>query len=80
MDCEYNRQVRYEEGEELSKEYGYKFFESSAKTGEGVKNIFSYIVTDINKKLVSGVLNLNHSQHENRISLSENNTSSYCSC
>ena len=35
------REVKYEEGKKFAEEKGYKFFETSAKTGEGIKEAFN---------------------------------------
>ena len=40
-DLEERREVQYEEGEKLAKDYGFvHFIETSAKTGENIKNLF----------------------------------------
>ena len=39
-DLEEHRQVPREKGEELAKRYGIPFFETSAKTGENVEEMF----------------------------------------
>ena len=41
LDLEGNREVQYEEGKKLVDDYGFlDFFETSAKTGENIKNLF----------------------------------------
>ena len=35
------REVKYEEGKKFAEEKGHKFFETSAKTGEGIKEAFN---------------------------------------
>ena len=40
VDLEDDRQVSKEKGEELAKRYGIPFFETSAKTGENVEEMF----------------------------------------
>ena len=42
-DLNENRQVTYEEGENYAKNLGYHFYETSAKTGENVKEAFDDI-------------------------------------
>lgn len=77
-----DRQVLTSEGESLAAEFGFKFFETSAKTGENVKNVFCYIVADINQKIKSGELEYVKSDS---LTLAPTDTSngsmsSYCSC
>ena len=45
------REVDYEEGEDYAKEHDFHFFETSAKTGENVKEAFDYIFELLYKKL-----------------------------
>ena len=40
VDLEEDRQVPKDQGEELAKRYGIPFFETSAKTGENVEEMF----------------------------------------
>ena len=48
-DLEKDREVGYEEGEKLCKEYGCQFFETSAQSGEGVEKAFHQLIKDIKK-------------------------------
>ncbi len=41
------RQVKYEEGKQFAEEKGYKYFETSAKTGEGIKEAFNEIINQL---------------------------------
>ena len=45
------RQVSTEEGRELAEKYEMKFYETSAKTGENVNDIFNDSVDEIAKKM-----------------------------
>jgi small GTP-binding protein len=42
-----NRVVTKEEGEKLAEEYQMKYFETSAKTGENVSEVFQYVTVEI---------------------------------
>lgn len=77
-----DRQVLESEGESLAAEFGFKFFEASAKTGENVKNIFCYIVADINQKIKTGELEFKKVDTINLTPVvkSTDSTYSYCSC
>ena len=48
-----DRDVKYEEGKKIADQYGYKFFETSAKTGENINEIFYEIGKLIKIKLDS---------------------------
>ena len=48
------RQVTHEQGEELAKSFGIKFFETSAKTGTSVDDAFVTIASDVQKRLAAG--------------------------
>ena len=53
-----NRQVTTEEGQELADKYGLEFFETSAKTGENVEEIFYNSCERISKKIEEGYYDL----------------------
>ena len=44
------REISTEEGKNFAKEYNLKYFESSAKTGEGINESFNEIYKDIYEK------------------------------
>ena len=59
------RQVTKEEAEEYAKKYNMKFFEVSAKTEEGIKEMFEYIIPELLEdekekkiKILKRILNL----------------------
>lgn len=49
---ESERQISYQEGQQLAKQYGVKFIESSAKDNTNISEIFNTIGKDIKEKLV----------------------------
>jgi small GTP-binding protein len=73
------REVLTAEGENLAAEFGFKFFEASAKTGENVKEIFCHIVADINQKIKSGELEFKKSDTISLVPV-DSSYGSYCSC
>ena len=50
LDKEDERKITKENADNLSKEYNYKYFETSAKTGEGVDDAFKDLVNQILEK------------------------------
>ena len=50
LDMEDMREITKENADNLSKEYNYKYFETSAKTGEGVDDAFRDLVNQILEK------------------------------
>ncbi len=57
-DLEDNRQVTFEEGQEMAKNNNLIFFETSAKTGKNVDKIFEDSAQEINKKINEGYYDL----------------------
>ena len=57
-DLENERKVSTEEGKELAEKYGFIFFETSAKTGENVNEVFLKSVNEITKRINDGLYNL----------------------
>ncbi len=57
-DLKDKREVNYEEGHELAEKFGIKFYETSAKTGENIQEIFADSVNDIATKLDEGYYDL----------------------
>ena len=57
-DLEDRREVSFEEGKELAEKYGLDFYETSAKTGDNVDNIFFNSANEIAKKIDIGYYDL----------------------
>ena len=57
-DREADREVAYEEGEEMASKYGIPFLETSAKTGLNVDKAFMLLVKEITNRVESGSLPL----------------------
>jgi small GTP-binding protein len=57
-DLEDKRQVSKEEGQDLADKYGINFFETSAKTGENVEEVFNNSAEQIATNIVEGYYNL----------------------
>ena len=77
------REVKREEGEALAQKEGIAYFEVSAKTGEGIKNMFYNSVADLlkvngydldKKSLVKELLQENENKNENENKADSKNT------
>ena len=60
VDLEENRQVSYEEGSVFAEKNGMLFFETSAKTGKNIEEIFLKSSMEIAKKIDSGFYDLSN--------------------
>ena len=58
-DLNHNRVVSFEEGKKMANEFNVNFYESSAKTGEGIEKIFGDLINKIT------LLNLNNNDNDN---------------
>ena len=50
-DLEQDREVSRQEGEQLAASLGVNFFETSAKTGQNIEDLFTYIAEIVKAKL-----------------------------
>ena len=57
-DLEESRQVTFEEGQELADKFGINFYETSAKTGKNVEEIFENSANEIANKIKQGYYDL----------------------
>ena len=79
IDLKEKREVEYEEGEQFAQKNGLIFMETSAKTGEGVEEIFKKSVQEIKTKISENVYDLTFEGcgikkgKTNNISLNKNN-------
>lgn len=46
-----DRQVSYDEGSQLASSLGISFFETSAKTGANIEDVFLYMAQEVKKNL-----------------------------
>ena len=60
-DDEKNREVSYQEGEQYANENEMIFFESSAKTGNNVNEIFEVSAQQLSNGITNGLYNLDDS-------------------
>ena len=69
VDLNNKRKISKEEGQNLAREYGMDFYESSALTGENINDIFEGICQKVNQQIDEGKIDL--SDPSNGISISE---------
>ena len=60
VDLENEREVSYEEGADFAKQYEMFFYETSAKTGKNIDEVFIKTTNEIAKKIGSGFYDLNN--------------------
>lgn len=56
-DLEDKRQVSFEEGKKFADKYGFDFYETSAKTGQNINEIFLNPAKEIDKRIFQGYYN-----------------------
>ena len=71
-DLENERIISEEEGRKIAEDYNFKFYETSAKTGENVNEIFQKLFEIIVKNL-KNQNNNNNNNHKNNINKDKNN-------
>jgi small GTP-binding protein len=83
VDLEDNRQVTYDEGSVFAEKNGMLFFETSAKTGKNIEEIFLKSSMEISKKIDSGFYDLSNDScgikqgaNNGNITLNRNNNGS----
>ena len=59
VDLENSRKIPYEEGDAYAKKYGMLFYETSAKTGKNINELFIQSCEDISKRIENGFYDLN---------------------
>ena len=59
VDLVNSRKISYEEGEAYAKKYGMLFYETSAKTGKNINELFIQSCEDIGKRIENGFYDLN---------------------
>ena len=76
--AEERRTVTEEEAKQYAENNGMKFFEVSAKTGDGIDDMFKYIISEPLKEKEPGLFD---NQYKNNIKINKTSCwSEYCSC
>ena len=76
IDLENKREVSYEEGKNFAKENELLFFETSAKEGNNIQEIFVQSATNILEKINNGEIKLETSNNGIKINSSEDDEES----
>ena len=72
------RQVTKEEAKKYAEDNNMKFIEVSAKTGEGINDMFNYIISELLKEKEPGLFD---NQYKNNIKINKTSClNEYCSC
>ena len=72
------REVTTEEAKKYAEDNNMKFFEVSAKTGEGINDMFNYIISELLKEKEPGLFD---NQYKNDIKFNKTSClNEYCSC
>ena len=77
------REVNKEEGLKYSKESGFKYYETSALTGENIENSFLEFIKDIldgNKKKENKKKGIKLNDNKNNNLINNNNDENWCYC
>ena len=76
--AEERRAVTEEEAKQYAENNGMKFFEVSAKTGDGINDMFNYIISELLKEKEPGLFD---NQYKNDIKFNKTSClNEYCSC
>ena len=76
--AEERRTVTEEEAKQYAENNGMKFFEVSAKTGDGINDMFNYIISELLKEKEPGLFD---NQYKNDIKINKTSClNEYCSC
>ena len=76
--AEERRTVTEEEAKQYAENNGMKFFEVSAKTGDGINDMFNYIISELLKEKEPGLFD---NQYKNDIKFNKTSClNEYCSC
>ena len=75
------REIKTEEADEYCRELGYKYFETSARTGENVNQTIKYLVKEVLKiKLNNNQIIQNNTGHNGNVIITKRKNEGNCPC